>query len=143
MIQRKIDSGFVVNSVSFLSQLPQVIGREDYHCWEESEGNPVIDVGSNGNLRYCNWISQQEHDEPPGISIQDIMNETVTWDKFWRQSQEITETLCPGCSWSRRDRGLTPMVEFNPDIFRDANLPNFNPSDPKLQNIWVQAQLSV
>ena len=143
MIKRKINSKLVVNSVSYLSQLPKVIGAEDYHCWEEAQGNPVIDVGPDGKLRYCNWIDQERNDGPPGEPVENLINGSVSWDEFWSQSKSNTQKLCSGCSWSRRDRGLTPMVEFNSDILKMANQSTFNPKDPKLQNIWAQAQMSV
>lgn len=128
----KMDGRYVVNSASYLSQFPRIIGMEDYRCWEEPDGK----------LRYCNWIGREQGGEPPGKHIQDLMNGIVTWDEFWSQSKSTTAILCRGCSWSRRDRGLTQMVEFNSGILREANLATFDPEDPKLQNIWVQAQLS-
>lgn len=139
MIRRKIGGGLVVNSVAFLSQLSGVIGREDYHCWEESEGNPVIDVGPDGMIRYCSWIGQNLQGGPPGLPAELLIRGEVSWNEFQHRSKEATAKLCGGCSWSRRDR--TPgMVEFNEQIREGRNLPDFDPGDPNLQNFWVKAQ---
>lgn len=143
MIKRKINSKLVVNSVSYLSQLSKLIGAENYHCWEEPDGNSVIDISPDGKLRYCNWIDQNQNEGPPAEPIQNLVDKSILWSEFWSRSKSQTQKLCSGCSWSRRDRGITPMVEFNLDILKTANLPAFNPEDPKLQNIWTQAQMSV
>jgi MoaA/NifB/PqqE/SkfB family radical SAM enzyme len=143
MITRKIGGRLVVNSVSYLSQLPNIIGSEDYHCWEEPQGNSVLDIGPDGKVRYCNWINQGQNNTPPGEPIQKLIDKSILWSDFWDRSKTKTSMFCRGCSWSRRDRGVTSMVEFNPDIIVDTNLPNFNPNDINLQNIWVQAQMSV
>lgn len=142
MISRKINGRMVVNSVSYLSQIPKIIGLEDYHCWDEPDGNPVLDIGPDGKVRYCNWINQGQDQTPPGESIQKLIDKSILWGDFWSRSKIVTSDLCGGCSWSRRDRGAAPMVEFNPDILKDTSLPDFDPEDPKLQNIWVQAQMS-
>ncbi len=141
MISRKISQKMVVNSVSYLSQLPKIIGAENYHCWDESEGNPVLDISPDGKVRYCNWTNQGQDETPPGESIQKLIDKSVLWGDFWSRSKMITSDLCGGCSWSRRDRGIIPMVDFNSDILKNTSLPNFDPEDPKLQNIWVQAQM--
>jgi MoaA/NifB/PqqE/SkfB family radical SAM enzyme len=142
MIRRKISGNLVVNSVSYLSRLPSDVGFENYHCWEESDGNPVIDVAPDGMLRHCNWIGQDLRDGPPGIPIENIMNGNFSWENFFRLSKIITKKLCGGCSWSRRDR-MPDMVSFNQEILTGSDLPSFNPRDIKLQNLWVQAQESV
>lgn len=54
MIKRKMDGKLVVNSAAYFSQFPGVIGMEDYHCWEQKYGHPVIDIGPDGKFRYCN-----------------------------------------------------------------------------------------
>lgn len=141
MIRRKIRQGLVVNSVSYLSQLPGIIGMEDYHCWQEPDGSPVIDVGSDGKFRYCNWIGQNRPEGPPGVNGKKLIDGTISWDEFWLRSKETTAMLCKGCSWSRRDRGIKPMVSFNPNILKESNLPFFDPQELRLQNIWVQAQM--
>lgn len=128
MVARKLKGELVVNSVDYLSQLPGVIGREDYKCWKEKNGSPVIDIGPNGRARFCNWIGQDSLDGPPGIDIGQLMLGEVSWQEFFCQSKAMTSQLCGGCSWSRRDRNTEPMV-------------NTNPSSLELQNIWTQAQL--
>ena len=142
MIKRKINKRLVVNSVAYLSQLSGIIGMEKYHCWEEPYGNPVIDVGSDGTLRFCNWIGQNQKKGVPGISLKQLIDKKMSWAEYWRLSKRTTQKLCTGCSWSRRDR-TENMVSFNPDIFTNSELPNINPQDTRLQNIWVEAQRSI
>lgn len=139
MIRRKIGGGLVANSAAFLSQLPGVIGMEEYRCWEEPEGNPVIDVGPDGVIRYCSWIGQKLEGGPPGLPAELLIRGEVDWGEFQRRSRETTARLCGGCSWSRRDR-TSGMVQFNEQIREGTNLPDFDPRDPKLQNFWVKAQ---
>ena len=143
MIRKKIEGKLVANSVSYLSQLPGIVGKEDYRCWEEPNGSPIIDVGPDGKFRYCNWIGQDRLGGPPGVNWQDLRDGITSWDEFWVRSKETTTMLCNGCSWSRRDRGIKPMVGFNPNTLKESNLLPFDPQDLRLQNIWVQAQLSI
>ncbi|MBI5465483.1 radical SAM protein [Candidatus Gottesmanbacteria bacterium] len=143
MIRRKLNGRQVVNSVNYLSQLPTILAFERYKCWEESRGSPVIDVAPSGSFRYCNWIGQSQPGGPPSMDSRGLIEEKIFWDEFWIASRETTKMLCRGCSWSRRDRGITPMIEFNEKIIEKAGLWPFNPLALECQNLWVQAQLSV
>lgn len=137
MIERKVNGGMVVNSVAYLSQLPGIVGLENYQCWQEPQGSPVLDFAPNGNLRYCNWIGQEGPDGTPSVDItKEIKENQELGSEIWDQSKKITKKLCQGCSWSRRDRNMPPMVEFN------QKLSQLDPTLPKLQNIWFQAQQS-
>jgi len=127
LIARKHSGGLVANSTAYLSQLPGVIGLEEYKCWEEKDGSPVIDIGPNGQTRFCNWIGQESKDGPPKIDIKQLMSGEVSWQEFFRQSKEVTSQKCQGCSWSRRDRNIEPMVKINFSSFES-------------QNLWVKAQ---
>lgn len=143
MISRKIKGKMVANSVSYLSQLAEIISSEQYHCWDEPNGNPVIDVGPEGVFYYCNWIGSKNNGVTLGISFQEIIGGRISLDNFHQKSRQVTQEFCPGCSWSRRDRSLIPMVGFNNKILEARNFPDFDPADPKLQNIWRQAQASL
>lgn len=73
-----------------------------------------------------------------------MLNGDITWDEYYLESKEVTREKCTGCSWSNGDRGLDPpMVSFNPNILRSGSLPVFDQRDIRMQNIWVQAQMSV
>lgn len=142
MIKRKIKGGIVVNSVIYLSQLPGIIGWEKYQCWKEPQGSPVLDFAPNGNLRFCNWIGQDGPDGTPSVDIsQQIKGNLILSSKIWKQSKKITKQLCGGCSWSRRDRNIEPIAKFNHEVFNNEFF-QLDPTLPKLQNIWVQAQQS-
>jgi len=137
LIKRKINKRMIVNSVAYLSQLPGVVGLENYQCWKEPQGSPVLDFAPNGDLRYCNWIGQDGPDGTPAVDITEKIEKNQNLEPgIWKQSKKITKQLCQGCSWSRRDRNIRPMVEFNHKLLQlDLAL-------PELQNIWVQAQQS-
>lgn len=141
MINRKLGGGLVVNSVNYLIQFTGVIGLEKYECWNENDGSPVIDIGPNGQVRFCNWIGQNSSDGPPGIDINQLMSGELSWQEFFHQSKEVTSQLCGGCSWSRRDRNIEPMIKIRLSGHQDENLLTLNPSFLKSQNIWTQAQL--
>lgn len=140
-IRRKLNGSLIVNSVNYLSELPNVLAFEKYKCWEEEEHSPVIDIGPYGKFRYCNWITQQSTNRRLEIASEMIIEGKISWKNFWNLSRQTTKKLCKGCSWSRRDRNLPPMVEFNRKIFKKGDFPSLNPLDLKYQNIWVQAQL--
>ena len=142
LIKRKINRGMVVNSAIYLSQLPGIVGLENYQCWKEPQGSPVLDFAPNGNLRYCNWIGQDGPDGTPSVDIsKQIKDNLVLGSEIWEQSKKITKQLCQGCSWSRRDRNIEPIAEFNHEIFNNEFF-QLDPTLFKLQNIWVQAQHS-
>lgn len=148
MLRRKNRDRFnsnpsIVNSAAFLSQLPGIIGQEDYRCWEEFKGSPVIDVGSDGSIKYCNWIGQNSEGGTPGIPSEDLMDGRVTLDEFWAQSKETTKVHCRGCSWSRRDRVLPEMVKPNHEILKMAGIDPDELFMSKYKNRWVQAQASL
>lgn len=143
MIRRKIDGKLVVPSIAYLSQLPGVIGKENYKCWEEPKGSPVLDVGPDGKVRFCNWVGQKLEGGPPGVEREELRDGDVTWDEFWARSQETTKMLCGGCSWSRRNRGLPDMVKPNMELLLAQEIPLVDPSETRFQNLWVQAQQSV
>jgi hypothetical protein len=127
----------VVNSVAYLNQLPGIVGLEKYKCWLEPQGSPVLDFAPNGNLRYCNWIGQDGPDGTPSVDLtKEIEENRGLGPKTWKRSKKRTKQLCQGCSWSRRDRNMPPMVEFNHQLLQ------LDPTLPELQNIWVQAQQS-
>jgi len=137
MIKRKINRKMVVNSVTYLSQLPGIVGLEQYKCWQEPQGSPVLDFAPNGNLRYCNWIGQDGPDGTPSIDITKEIEENKNLSpEIWEQSKKITRQLCQGCSWSRRDRNMPLMVEFNHKLL------HLDITPLEFQNIWVQAQQS-
>lgn len=137
LVKRKTNQKKIVNSVSYLSQLPSIVGLEKYQCWQEPQGSPVLDFAPNGKLRYCNWIGEDGPANTPSVDITNAIekNKSIA-PKIWAQSKKITSQLCQGCSWSRRDRNMPPMVEFN------HKLKKLDPTLPELQNIWVQAQYS-
>ena len=135
MIRRKVEGRRVVNSVAYLSQLPGIIGRESYRCWDEPGGSPVVDVGHDGELRYCNWITRG------GVLINELISGTTSWKEFEMASRVYTQGNCIGCSWSRRDRNLPLMVPYNGSIFVEGDPLRDMVTRPELQNIWVQAQL--
>ena len=137
MVKRKVNKKMVVNSIAYLSQLPGIVGLENYQCWQEPEGSPVLDFAPNGSLRYCNWIGQDGPDGTPSVDItKEIKEKQSLGHEIWEQSKIITKQLCRGCSWSRRDRNMPLMVEFNHKLLQ------LDPTLPGLQNIWVQAQQS-
>lgn len=137
LIKRKTNQKKIVNSVPFLSQLPLIVGLEKYHCWQEPQGSPVLDFAPNGHLRYCNWIGADGPANTPSVDITAAIEKNKSIDPtIWAQSKKITQKLCQGCSWSRRDRNMPPMVQFN------HQLKKLDPTLPELQNIWVQAQSS-
>ncbi len=97
----------------------------------------MLDFAPNGKLRYCNWIGQEGPDDTPSVDItKEVKENKDLGPEIWKQSKKITKKLCQGCGWSRRDRNIPSMVEFNHKLLQ------LDPNLPELQNIWVQAQYS-
>lgn len=139
MIRRKIQGGMVVNSVAYLSQLAYRAVKQSYHCWEEPNGSPILDIGPNGAVRFCNWIGNNDPEGPPGINIRRMMSGEISWPEFCGQSKQTTQERCSGCSWSRRDRS-EDMFSPNQQILGRREFQQVNPYAPESQNIWAQAQ---
>lgn len=143
LIKKKIKGKLIANSITYLSQLSDIISAEEYQCWKEPEGSPIIDVAPDGIFRFCNWIGQKSKNGPPGIKSDFLIKGFISWKDYWLKSKAATQRNCKGCSWSRRDRNNEPMVYWNCKLSKIADLKEIDINNVKYKNIWVQSQLLI